>query len=44
MPSHRFRSSVTGRWVTALFAKLFPRETQREEVKDKPTEYVESRY
>ena len=30
---HRWRSSVTGRFVTRLFAKLFPRETEEEEVK-----------
>lgn len=29
----RFRSSVTGRFVTRLFAKLFPRETVKERVK-----------
>ena len=27
---HRWRSSVTGRFVTRLFAKLFPRETIEE--------------
>lgn len=27
---HRFRSSVTGRFVSALFARLNPRETQKE--------------
>jgi hypothetical protein len=30
MKRFNFRSSVTGRFVTALFAKLFPRETQKE--------------
>lgn len=29
---HRFRSSVTGRFVSKLFAKLNPRETVRERV------------
>jgi hypothetical protein len=27
---YRFRSAVTGRWVTKLFAKLFPWITVRE--------------
>jgi len=27
---HRFRSAVTGRFVTRLFALLFPRETVEE--------------
>lgn len=27
---YRFRSAVTGRWVTKLFAKLFPWFTVRE--------------
>jgi hypothetical protein len=30
MRRFNFRSSVTGRFVTRLFAKLFPRETQKE--------------
>jgi hypothetical protein len=32
MPKVRnwFRSSVTGRFVSALFAKMFPRETVKE--------------
>jgi hypothetical protein len=32
MPKFRFRSSVTGRWVTDLFAKLFPWFTVKERV------------
>ena len=30
---YRFRSSVTGRFVSALFARLNPRETERERCK-----------
>jgi hypothetical protein len=30
MTKFRFRSAVTGRWVTKLFAKLFPWFTVRE--------------
>jgi hypothetical protein len=30
---HRWRSSVTGRFVTKWFAKFFPRETEEEVVK-----------
>jgi hypothetical protein len=29
----RFRSSVTGRFVSRLFALLWPRETEKERVK-----------
>jgi len=29
----RFRSSVTGRFVSRLFALLWPRETEREKIK-----------
>lgn len=32
MRKFRWRSSVTGRFVTKLFALLFPRETERERV------------
>jgi hypothetical protein len=32
MPKFRFRSSVTGRWVTGLFAKLLPWFTVKERV------------
>lgn len=30
---YRWRSSITGRWVTAAFAKLHPDTTQREKSK-----------
>jgi hypothetical protein len=33
MPRFRFRSAVTGRWVTKLFAKLFPFVTVKERQK-----------
>ena len=32
MPKFRFRSAVTGRWVTKLFAKIFPWITVKERV------------
>lgn len=33
MVKYRWRSLVTGRFVSRLFALIFPRETQREKVK-----------
>jgi len=33
MPKFNFRSAVTGRWVTKLFARLFPWLTVKERIK-----------
>lgn len=32
-PKFRYRSAVTGRWVSAAYAKRYPRHTIRERVK-----------
>lgn len=33
MKRYRYRSAVTGRWVTAAYAKRYPKRTVRERVK-----------
>ena len=34
MPKFRFRSAITGRWVKAIFARLFPCITVKERIRD----------
>jgi hypothetical protein len=40
----RYRSAITGRYVSAAYAAEHPETTIREAVQPKPIEYVESFY